>query len=112
MTKLLKSMGGMLAVGLLSATMFAQIPAASRYDNQIHTTLAEKLAKKHLSDVKFSVEDGIVTLNGTVDLYQRKLDAGKIAKKTANVQGVRNLITVAGPNVPDAELERKLGRKL
>jgi osmotically-inducible protein OsmY len=105
-------MGGMLAVGLLSATMFAQTPAASRYDNQIHTTLAEKLAKKHLSDVRCSVEDGIVTLNGTVDLYQRKLDAAKIAKKTANVQGVRNLITVAGPNVPDAELERKLGRKL
>lgn len=112
MTKVWKSMGGMLAVGLLSATMFAQTPAASRYDNQIHTTLAEKLAKKHLSDVKFSVEDGIVTLNGTVDLYQRKLDAGKIGEKTANVQGVRNLITVAGPNVPDAQLEQKLERKL
>jgi osmotically-inducible protein OsmY len=102
----------MLAIVFLSATMIAQTSAASRYDNQIHTILAEKLAKKHLSDVKFSVEDGIVTLNGTVDLYQRKLDAEKIAKKTAKVQGVRNLITVAGPNVSDNELEKKLDRKL
>src|SRR5207245_4165066 len=29
-----------------------------------------------------------------------------------NVQGVRNLITVAGPNMPDAQLEQKLARKL
>ena len=58
------------------------------------------------------VEDGIVTLTGTVDLYQRKLDAAKLARKTASVQGVRNLITVAGPNVPDEQLEQKLANKL
>jgi osmotically-inducible protein OsmY len=53
-----------------------------------------------------------VTLTGTVDLYQRKLDAAKLARKTANVQGVRNLITVAGPAISDAQLEQKLARKL
>jgi len=53
-----------------------------------------------------------VTLTGTVDLYQRKLDAAKLARKTSNVQGVRNLIVVAGPNVPDAQLEQKLATKL
>ena len=62
--------------------------------------------------MKSSVEDGIVTLTGTVDLYQRKLDAAKLARKTAQLQGVRNLITVAGPNVPDAQLEQKLATKL
>jgi hyperosmotically inducible periplasmic protein len=108
-----KSMGGMLAVGLLSATLFAETSAASRHDNQIQTTVAHKLAaKKQLSNVSFGVDDGIVTLRGTVDLYQRKLDAAKLARKTADVQGVRNLITVAGPNVPDAQLEQKLDRKL
>jgi osmotically-inducible protein OsmY len=109
----LKTAGSLLAVGLLSATLVAQTPAAARYDNQIQTTLTSKLASKSpLSNVKASVEDGIVTLTGTVDLYQRKLDAAKLARKTASVQGVRNLITVAGPNVPDAELEQKLARKL
>ncbi len=62
--------------------------------------------------MKSSVEDGIVTLTGTVDLYQRKLDAAKLARKTASVQGVRNLITVAGPNVPDEQLAQKLAQKL
>ncbi len=109
----LKTASSLLAVGLLSATLLAQTPAATRYDSQIQTTLAEKLAgKKPLSTVQSSVEDGIVTLTGTVDLYQRKLDAAKLARKTASVQGVRNLITVAGPNVPDEQLQQKLGRKL
>jgi osmotically-inducible protein OsmY len=106
-------MGGMLAVGLLSATLFAETSAASRHDNQIQTAVAHKLAaKRQLSNVSFSVNDGIVTLRGTVDLYQRKLDAAKLARKTADVQGVRNLIAVAGPNVSDAQLEEKLDRKL
>jgi hyperosmotically inducible protein len=108
-----KFLSGILAVGLLSATLAAQTTAASRHDNQIQTTVAHKLAaKKQFSNVSFGVEDGIVTLKGTVDLYQRKLDAAKLARKTADVQGVRNLITVAGPSVSDAKLEQKLDRKL
>jgi osmotically-inducible protein OsmY len=103
----------MLAVGLLSATLMAQTPAAARYDSQIQTAVAQNLAAKNqFSSVQSRVEDGIVTLTGTVDLYQRKLDAAKLARKTASVQGVRNLITVAGPNVPDVQLEQKLARKL
>jgi hyperosmotically inducible periplasmic protein len=105
--------GALVAVALLSVTLFAETGAASRYDNQVQNAVTHKLAsKKQLNDVRASVEDGIVTLTGTVDLYQRKLDAGKLARKTANVQGVRNLITVAGPDVPDAQLEQKLATKL
>jgi hyperosmotically inducible periplasmic protein len=110
---LLKAAGSLLAVGLLGATLAAQTTAATRYDNQIQTSVTEKLAKKsQFSDVKSSVEDGIVTLTGTVDLYQRKLDAAKLARKTASAQGVRNLITVAGPSVSDEQLEQKLARKI
>lgn len=105
--------GSLLAVGLLSATLLAETGAASRYDNQLQTSVTQKLAsKKKLSNVKASVEDGIVTLTGTVDLYQQKLDAAKLARKLPNAQGVRNLITVAGPNVPDEQLEQKLATKL
>jgi len=105
--------GSFLAVGLLSITLVAQTAAASRYDSQIQTSVTHKLvAKSQFDDVKATVGDGIVTLTGTVDLYQRKLDAAKLARKTASVQGVRNLITVAGPNVPDAQLAEKLATKL
>src|SRR6266852_4270410 len=105
--------GTLLAVGLMGAIALAQAPAATRYDNQIQTAVTQKLASKsEFRDVKASVEDGIVTLKGTVDLYQGKLDAAKLARKTANTQGMRNLVTVAGPNVPDAQLEQKLAKKL
>ncbi len=110
---LLKAAGSLLTAGLLSATLVAQTAAATRYDSQIQTSVAEKLAKKNqFTDVKSSVQDGIVTLTGTVDLYRRKLDAAKLARKTASVQGVDNLITVAGPNIPDEQLQRKLAQKL
>jgi hyperosmotically inducible periplasmic protein len=113
-TKKMKNVvGGLIAVALLSVTLFADTGAASRYDNQVQTAVTHKLdAKKQFRDVKASVEDGIVTLTGSVDLYQRKLDAAKLARKAAHVQGVRNLITVGGPDVPDAQLEQKLATKL
>jgi hyperosmotically inducible periplasmic protein len=105
--------GGMLAVGLLSATLVAQPPAAARYDSQIQSAVTHKLAaKKQFRDVQSSVEDGIVTLTGTVDLFQRKLDAAKLARKTAEVKGVRNLITVAAPNISDKQLKQKLSQNL
>src|ERR1700739_4226309 len=108
-----KLAGSLRAIGLLSATLMAETSPASRYDTQLQNAVTQKLASKsQYKNVKASVEDGIVTLTGTVDLYQRKLDAAKLAKKTAQVQGVRNLITVAGPNVPDAQLEQKLATKL
>ena len=108
-----KLAGSLLAVGLLGATLMADTGAAARYDNQLQNAVTQKLASKsQFSNVKASVEDGMVTLTGTVDLYQRKLDAAKLARKIHNAQGVRNLITVEGPNVPDAQLEDKLAKKL
>ena len=102
-----------LAVGLFAGMLMAEPASSARFDNQIQNSVTQKLeAKRQFSNVQAAVEDGIVTLTGTVDLYQRKLDAGKLARKTANVQGVRNLVTVAGPNVPDAQLEQKLATKL
>src|ERR1017187_2099804 len=78
---LLKSVGALVVVGVLSATLVAQTAAATRYDNQIQTTLTQKLAAKNqFRGVQSSVNDGIVTLTGTVDLYQRKLDAAKRAR--------------------------------
>jgi osmotically-inducible protein OsmY len=108
-----KVLGSMLSIGLLSTALIAETSAASRNDNQVQIAVTQKLASKNqYSNVKASVEDGIVTLTGTVDLYQRKLDAAKLARKIPNSQGVRNLITVAGATVPDAQLEQRLATKL
>lgn len=102
-----------LLVGLLSASLFAQASGSTRYDAQIETSVTQKLGdNQKFHDVKSAVEDGIVTLTGKVDLYQDKLDAAKSAKKQKNVQGVRNLIEVAGSAVTDAQLHEQLSKKL
>lgn len=107
-----KFLGSLFAVGLLSAAMVAQ-SAATRYDSQIQNQVTQKLSsKRQFSSVQASTEDGIVTLTGTVDLYQQKLDAAKLVRKAGNVAGVRNLIAVAGTNVPDEALEQKLAKQV
>ena len=74
--------------------------------------MEQRLAdKKDYRNVQASTEDAIVTLTGTVDTYQQKLDAAKRARKSDKVQGVRNLISVS-TNVPDEELLAKVNRKL
>jgi osmotically-inducible protein OsmY len=95
---------------LLSMTALA---ATGRYDQQIQQAVSQKMQdSKQLHNVSATVEDGIVTLTGSVDLYQYKLDAAKKAKKIANVNGVRNDIAVAGENVPDEQLQQKLRKKV
>lgn len=95
---------------LLSVTAMA---ATGRYDTQIQQAVSEKIHNaKQLQSVGSSVEDGIVTLTGTVSLYQDKLDAAKKVKKLPNVSGVRSDIVVAGETVPDSQLQQKLAKKL
>ena len=45
-SSLLKAVGSLLAVGLLSATLVAQTPAAARYDNQIQTAVTQSWRRK------------------------------------------------------------------
>lgn len=111
--RFLNILRSVLASALLNTPLLAQAAPAARYDTQIQTKVEKNLdAKSQFRNVKSSVEDGIVTLTGTVDLYQRKLDAAKLARKVSDVQGVRNLISIAGPNISDEELAQQLAKKL
>jgi osmotically-inducible protein OsmY len=95
---------------LLSMTAMA---ATGRYDQQIQQAVSQKIHNtKQLKSISSSVEDGIVTLTGTVSLYQDKVDAAKKIKKLANVSGVRNDIVVAGETVPDGQLQKKLSKQV
>jgi osmotically-inducible protein OsmY len=108
----LRIFGGLLLAGALTTGLVAQ-SAASRNDQPIQQKVTQVMAEKsQFKEVRASVEDGIVTLNGTVPLYQDKLDAARKAHKIANVQGVKNLLTVAGNSVPDTQLQEKLSKKL
>ncbi len=77
------------------------------------TAAAEsRLNKKQYKDLHVSVDNGIATLTGTVDLYEYKADAAKTVMHAKGVTAVRNQIEVAGPNVSDQELQSKLLEKL
>jgi osmotically-inducible protein OsmY len=103
--------GTFLVVGILSAGLVAQT-ASARYDRDIQTRVSQQLEKKaEFRNLQAATEDGIVTLSGSVELYQQKLDAAKRVHKLDKVQGVRNQIAVR-TTVPDSELAAKLERKL
>jgi osmotically-inducible protein OsmY len=100
---------------LLSLAPIAQASTtAGRYDSKIQASVVDKLDdKSEFDNVHSSVQDGIVTLTGTVDTYKHKLDAEKRARKSnKDVKGVRNLIEVAGDHVSDAELQKKLSKTI
>ena len=83
------------AIGVLSLSLAAQTGNA-RYDSDIQTRVTRQLSKKkEFRNLQAATEDGIVTLSGTVDLYQQKLDAVKKVRKLDKVQGVRNLVAVS-----------------
>ena len=112
MNKILKMLSVFLGIGVLTIGLVAQTASAGRYDGDIQSRVSQQLAaKEEFRNLHAAVEDGIVTLTGTVDVYQQKLDAAKKVRKTENVQGVRNLIEVSS-NVPDAQLAAQLDRKL
>lgn len=103
--------GAMLLAGTLALSGLAM--ADTGRDAEIQARLAAQLQKKSaFQDVHASVEDGVVTLQGTVDSYRHKLDAEKKARKQEHVAGVRDLVAVAGPEVSDAALRQTLARKL
>ena len=100
-------------VALLVLLSMTAMAATGGYDQHIQQAVSHKIQDaKQLRNVNSGVEDGIVTLSGTVNLYQDKLDAGKKVKKLAHVNGVRNNIVVSGENVPDSQLQQKLAKKL
>jgi hyperosmotically inducible periplasmic protein len=91
----------------------SQVRSGGRYDAQIRQELDKKFrGKDDFKDVRYTVEDGVVTLTGTVDLYARKMKADERVHDVDHVQSVSNQIQVAGETVSDAQLQEKLANKL
>jgi hyperosmotically inducible periplasmic protein len=99
----------------LAACIFTlpQGVSAAGADQDVTGAVKSKLDKSQYKDVQVSVDpNGIATLSGTVSLYEYKNDADKTTHKVKGVTAVRNEITVAGPSVSDAQLQKSLSEKL
>ena len=72
-----------LTLALLVLLSMTAMASTGRYDQQIQQAVSQKIRDaKQLQRVNASVEDGIVTLTGTVGLYQDKLDAPRKPKRS------------------------------
>ena len=98
--------------GLFSAGSLPVYGQSGANDAQIQGEVQKALDNKRFNEVKVDVQNGVVTLTGTVDVYSAKEDADKKAHHRKNVKGVQNEITVAGAPVEDVALRNKLAEKL
>jgi osmotically-inducible protein OsmY len=115
-------MTGNKRIGCVAAALLAGVLCAGSWtfahaqaggdDEKIQADVQKALDNKRFSNVKVAVQNGAVTLTGTVDVYSAKEDADKKAHHRKNVKAVENEITVAGPMVEDVTLRDKLAEKL
>jgi hyperosmotically inducible protein len=96
----------------LAAAGISGTPALAQDDSGTAGQVQAKLNKSQFKNVKVTVQNGVATLSGTVDVYEYKADADKRVHKVKGVEAVRNQIEVAGPSVSDQELQTKLAEKL
>jgi len=101
----------LLSGALISGSYHAVAAAAQAGENDSNLqaeVMNKALNKSQFKGVQATAHNGIVTLTGTVDVYDLKEEADKRTHRIKGVQGVLNNIEVAGADVPDAELQEKL----
>ena len=97
------------AVLLLSV---GTIVAQSKDDSDIQDHLNKDLKSDKYRNVQANVQNGVVTLTGTVDTYADREKIERKAGSMHHVQGVRDQIEVAGKQVGDDQLRKDLAEKL
>jgi hyperosmotically inducible periplasmic protein len=115
MRKMTRSMIPLVVAGFLLMGTGAFMPHAwafaqsSTADNNIHAEILNKALKNSkYRDVKVSVDNGVVELTGTVNVFDTKKQAMERVQRVKGVKAVDNQIQVAGPTIPDAELQQKV----
>jgi hyperosmotically inducible protein len=81
-------------------------------DSQIDAEVHKALDNKKFANVTTAVQNGNVTLTGTVDLYAYKEEADKKIHHVKKVKAVDNEIQVGGPTLEDTTLRDKLAKAL
>lgn len=94
---------------LTAGMAFAQ---DSKHDADIREHLGKDLKSDKFNNVQANVQDGIVTLTGTVDNYADREKAERKASSISHVQGVRDQIEIVGKRVGDDQLRKELADKL
>jgi hyperosmotically inducible periplasmic protein len=104
------------ATALVIAVSVAAVPSAmagnTPNDNSVQAELTQSLRNAKFKEIQTTVQNGTVSLTGTVNVYGDKLEADKKAHKLKAVAAVQDDIKVVGPAVSDELLQTKLMRKI
>jgi osmotically-inducible protein OsmY len=99
----------MKGIAIFALACVLAVPAGLAQDNgQLQSAVQRALNSSRFRDVHVAVQGNDVTLTGTVGVYEAKLQADKKARHVHGVAAVDDEIQVAGPEIPDQELQSKL----
>src|SRR5579863_10103694 len=103
------------AFALLIAAALAVPAVFAQNDSDIQASVQKALGSSRFKGIEASVQGGVVTLTGNVDVVATKLNADQKAHRVKGVTAVRNEIQVSSPGgaeVPDAQLQAKLQKAI
>lgn len=103
-----------MALGALSiATPLMAQQQGAAPDAQIQADVQKALRGKQFRQVQAQVQNGVVTLTGTVDVYAHKADLEKRIDKLHEASSINDQVSVNVPaGITDPQLFQKLGRSL
>lgn len=94
---------------ILAGPAMASYGQSTAADNNLRAEIINKaLNKSQFKNIDVSVSNGIATLTGTVDVFDQKEQADQRVHRVKGVKAVDNEIQVAGPTIPDAQLQQKV----
>jgi hyperosmotically inducible periplasmic protein len=90
------------------------VPAAFAQNNdaQLQQAVQKALHGSEFKNVQESVQNGSVTLTGSVDVVAAKFAADQKAHHVKGIQAVDNQIQVNTPEIPDAQLQAKVAKAI
>lgn len=96
------------AILFLLAAVLAVPAVFAQNDSEAQAAAQKALSASRFKDVHVSVQNGMATLSGSVDVYAAKVNADQKIRHVKGVSAVRDEIQVAGAEIPDQTLQQKL----
>jgi hyperosmotically inducible protein len=94
---------------LLAVSMFLGSKASfGQNDQNIQANVQKALSAYSIKSIHSSVQRGVVTLTGSVDLCRIKILADELTSGIPGVKSIWDRVEVSGPTVPDKELSKEI----
>lgn len=93
---------------LLLASAVALPAAFGQSNGDLQSKVQQQLKGSQFQNVQVSTQGSDVSLSGTVNSYEDKLQAERKVHKVHGVSSINDQIQVGGPSIPDGQLQNKL----